>query len=107
MFGISSYRPLTMQVYQQINRAIWIILYLNILGKGNGDNSMIDQDHLKKYPFCGSMFGANTPVATSRISNAKPATKDYRWVVEVIKTTIQADKTFEDELCSGSIITER
>ena len=92
-------------MFLQLNQAsiIWIIFHLNILGRGNAGNSVIDQDHLAKYPYCGSMYGAfaNGRYVMGRITNAKDATKDYRWVVEILRTSIQDDGTFEDFCALG------
>ena len=75
------------------------------------DNSMIDENHLKEYPYCGSMYQNQRPTtATSRIVNSKDATKHYRWVVLVSRQNVRAPQYIDSPdsaQCSGSVITER
>lgn len=73
------------------------------------DNSMIDENHLTQYPYCGSMYQKHT-MATSRISNAKDATKTYRWVVMISRWNVRAPKFVGDPVyseCAGTVITDR
>ena len=88
------------------------MFYLNLFGNGNsvrwyGDNSVIAKDHLEKYKYCGSMYYVGNTPSLARISNAQDATKEYRWVVQIVRTNVQKDKTQEMTGCTGSIITER
>ena len=66
---------------------------------------VIDKDHLKKYPYCGSMH--YSPDVQSRAVNAKDAKHLYRWVLLLGRSNIQKDGEFKKTWCQGSVITER
>ena len=84
------------------------MIHLNIFGNGNADNSVIDKDHLENYKYCGSMYYVGNTPSLARISNAQDATKEYRWVVAIVRTNVNKDKTTTSILdCNGSVITER
>ena len=71
--------------------------------------NMVDLDHLKEYPYCGSMLPSMAAgVASGRAVNAKPSKKLYRWVVYLIGTRYSlVGKTYERSDCSGTVITDR
>ena len=69
------------------------------------DNSVVDEKHLEKYPFCGKMNFRDIK-AIKRVVNSEEAIESYRWVVRIYTTNLWTHKTFHG-LCSGSIITER
>ena len=60
---------------------------------------VIDKDHIKKYPYCGSMH--YSPEVQSRAINAEDAKHLYRWVVLIVRYNIQKDgklkKTYATE----------
>ena len=70
---------------------------------------MVDLDHLKEYPYCGSMRPSDATAETSgRAVNAEPSKKLYRWVVYLIGTRYSlVGKTYERSDCSGTVITDR
>ena len=70
---------------------------------------MVDLDHLKEYPYCGSMLPRDaTKEISGRVVNAEPSKKLYRWVVYVRrKTYFLVGKTHELSGCSGTVITDR
>ena len=70
---------------------------------------MVDLDHLKEYPYCGSMLPSDATEETSgRAVNADPSKKLYRWVVYLILTQYSlVGKTYERFDCSGTVITDR
>ena len=68
------------------------------------DNSMIDIDHLQRYPFCGSMdYTGNIRTPTARVVNSKIPEEIYRWTVLQIRRTYD----YHQSDCSGTIITDR
>ena len=89
--------------------------------------SLIDKNHLEKFPFCGKLSKLDVwemsvlqrfqawrnwphipPKATSgRIVNSKTAVENYRWVVRIVTRNLRTDGVFIASRCSGSIITER
>lgn len=85
---------------------IWIVLHLSIYIGANADDSVIDQDHLALFPYCGSMYGKQ-PTSMSRISNSKPAQTEYRWVVLVMRMNIRDDGKNKLFYCSGTVITDK
>ena len=66
---------------------------------------VIDKDHIKKYPYCGSMH--YSPEVQSRAINAEDAKYLYRWVVLIVRYNIQKDGKLKKSRCQGSVITER
>ena len=70
---------------------------------------MVDLDHLKEYPYCGSMLPRDATEDTSgRAVNAEPSKKLYRWVVYVEQKTYSLDGTTPyTSSCSGTVITDR
>ena len=80
--------------------------------QGHGDfdkKIMVDLDHLKEYPYCGSMLPLDASEETSaRAVNAEPSKKLYRWVVYVEQKTYSLDGTTPyTSSCSGTVITDR
>ena len=66
-------------------------------------NLELDQDHLAKYPYCGSMYSDSNGKRSGRVVNAEPAIEHYRWVV-----FIRRDRKPKIPVqCTGSIITDR
>ena len=79
-------------------------------GGGDFDKKiMVDLDHLKEYPYCGSMLPLDATEETSgRAVNAEPSKKLYRWVVYVEQKTYSLDGTIPyTSSCSGTVITDR
>ena len=79
-------------------------------GGGDFDKKiMVDLDHLKEYPYCGSMLPWDaTEEISGRAVNAEPSKKLYRWVVYLIGTRYSlVGKTYERFDCSGTVITDR
>ena len=76
------------------------------------DNSMIDQDHLKNYPYCGSMFYPSLNLnyvgkSSGRVTNSKMAKNIYRWIVKLNGKNLIKGGKLRGYSCSGSVITER
>ena len=66
---------------------------------------VIDKDHIKKYPYCGSL--EYSPETQSRAVNAEDAKHFYRWVVLIGRNNIQKNGQKKNTWCQGSVITER
>ena len=76
------------------------------------DNSMIDKDHLKNYPYCGSMFYPSlnpnySGKSSGRVTNSKMAKNVYRWIVKLNRKNLAFAGDLRTSSCSGSVITER
>ena len=84
----------------------------------------IDEEHHKKYPYCGKMQKQNpvgkmqNPVGkmenpgsqsktAGRVVNSIYAEKDYRWAVLMIRTNLKKNGNILLHYCSGSVITDR
>ena len=80
-----------------------IIDNINIL---NAQESAIDKDHLKEYPYCGRMKDTESKVK-SRVVNSKDSEKEYRWVALLIRTTEAGKAGQTKRRCTGSVITDR
>ena len=72
----------------------------------DAQESAIDKDHLKDYPYCGDMRDPST-AATGRAVNSMDCDKDFRWVALVIRTVAAGTDAVSKELCSGTVITDR
>ena len=77
----------------------------------NAQESAIDKDHLKDYPYCGQMQGTKSKTEIEgRTVNSKDSenTRDrrYRWVA-LLWRTIEAGKAVQTKKCTGSVITDR
>ena len=77
-------------------------------GYGSGPfdgKNMVDTDHLRKYPYCGSMYH---PDASGRAVNAEKSKKLYRWVVYIKRRNYYPkNKNRKTTICSGTVITDR
>ena len=74
------------------------------------DNSWMDEDHFKKFPYCGKMANENPSNAgpsTGRIVNSEASQESYRWVVRIINSNLGTDKKMHRFKCSGTVITDR
>ena len=75
--------------------------------------NMVDLNHLKEYPYCGSMLPSKEAGgASGRAVNAKPSNKLYRWVVLLKKKNYypKGTPTFNSRNifgCGGTVITDR
>ena len=83
-------------------------------GGGDFDKKiMVDLDHLKEYPYCGSMLPSDATEETSgRAVNADPSKKLYRWVVLLKKKNYYPKGTPKFNTrnifgCGGTVITDR
>ena len=83
------------------------MIHISIIMNVDADNSNIDINHLKLYPYCGSMNGAEQSTASGRISNTKAAEIHYRWVVKVVRSNMNTQGNLDETTCTGSIITDR
>ena len=72
----------------------------------DAQESSIDKDHLKDYPYCGDMRDPSI-AATGRVVNSKDCDKDFRWVALLIRTVAAGTDDVSKELCSGTVITDR
>ena len=85
-----------------------LLLWVYVLGICLADDSLIDDDHLEQYPFCGKMnYPANTHGASARVVNSKDDKDNYRWVAFIARKEKQKNGSWKRHRCSGSIITER
>ena len=89
---------------------IFALLNLYIISDGVPFNevNMINPEHLKKYPYCGSMY--YPPIkATARAVNTEPSKKLYRWVVLIWRKNYSPDgvNLIKETSCSGTVITDR
>ena len=77
-------------------------------GYGSGPfdgKNMVDTDHLRKYPYCGSMYHTD---ASGRAVNAEKSKKLYRWVVYIRRRNYYPkNKNRKTTICSGTVITDR
>ena len=88
-----------------------IFLLFCILKEFRCDNSMIDQDHLNNYPYCGSMFYPSLNLnyvgkSSGRVTNSKMAKNIYRWIVKLNRKNLIKGGDLRRSSCSGSVITE-
>ena len=76
----------------------------------SADESDIDSEHLEDYPYCGVMKEP-TVKAKGRVANSKDSLEDYRWVVQLVRKTVQKrgvrQGLFNAYPCTGSVITDR
>ena len=104
------------EIYQLRIQTI-VVLLLNLIaigdlcitdGYGSGPfdgKNMVDTDHLRKYPYCGSMYQPNAP---GRAINAEKSKKLYRWVVLIKRRNYYPkNKNRKTTICSGTVITDR
>ena len=92
---------------------LFVTIFMHLVHTSPGDNSIIDQQHLNEYPFCGSMLyddPSNSP--TGRVVNSETPKNKYRWVVLVVRENLlivgpKLPGKMVTTKCSGSIITDR
>ena len=89
---------------------VFALLNLYMISDGIPFNevNMINPEHLKKYPYCGSMY--YPPIkATGRAVNTEPSKKLYRWVVLIWRKNYSPDgvNLIKETSCSGTVITDR
>ena len=90
---------------------IWIMMLLaNWIARGiSQPNPYIDADHLKKYPYCGTI--ANT--LSGRMVNVKEAETHYPWVIRIERLNERRSPhppqppKFGTFQCMGAILTQR
>ena len=131
MFGFNgkTFRLCVQTIFVLFGNLITIGELCSKQGYGDGPfdkKNMIDSDHLKEYPYCGSMLPSdNTKEPSGRAVNAEPSKELYRWVVYMKKETFllageTKEKKPEEKLkkpkkeqksrlfdCSGTVITDR
>ena len=83
------------------------------------DVSSVDKLYFERYSYCGKMATKNPYIAltledpstentaSGRITNSKPPTESYRWVVRITISNLKRDGRITRALCSGTVITER
>ena len=104
------------EIYQLRIQTI-VVLLLNLIaigdlcitdGYGSGPfdgKDMVDTDHLRKYPYCGSMYH---PDQSRRAVNTEKSKKLYRWVVYIRRMNYYPENENRIvHLCSGTAITHR
>ena len=85
---------------------LWIFTYL--FDEFSADNSMIDELHLKKYPYCGSMSNGHASTSTAgRVANSETPDENYRWALYILRTNKDTHGLDVISSCTGSVITER
>ena len=85
----------------------FIICQINVLIQLSSCQEIIDKDHLKKYPYCGTELQSEANPVRARITNSKVDKTLHRWVVYVERTTTDKNGHYEETPCSGSVITPR
>ena len=84
------------------------LLWVYLLGICLADDSLIDNDHLEQYPFCGKMnYPGNANGARARAVNSMDDENNYRWVALIVRKDKQKNGSMKTHRCSGTIITER
>ena len=99
-------------------------LIASVLTARLSNASGIDEEHHKKYPYCGKMQKQNpvgkmqNPVGkmenpgsqsktAGRVVNSIYAEKDYRWAVLMLRRNLKKNGNILLHYCSGSVITDR
>ena len=85
-------------------------LIASVLTASSSNASRVDEEHHKKYPYCGKMPNSaktSQSKTTGRVVNSNYAEKDYRWVVLILRTNPNKNGEKETYDCSGSVITDR
>ena len=103
------------KVYAIINvpmKSVLVMSFLCVINGGFGARpiDIIDHAHLKDYPYCGSMHyesKVHPREASGRSVNTKDSKNYYRWLAFLIRHNLQADGSYRNSRCTGSIITER
>ena len=90
-----------------------------LVGKSTFGYILVDKLYFERYSYCGQMATENSFIAltledpstektaSGRITNSKPPTESYRWVVRIITSNLKTDGRIIRALCSGTVITER
>ena len=106
-------------MHKHSHMALLLLIFVMIFCPNMADVSWVDRQHFEKYPYCGQMPSEKLTVASTlenlpgkktargRITNSKPFTESYRWVVRVRISNLNTDGTFSEDDCSGTVITER
>ena len=68
---------------------------------------MIDEDHLREYPYCGSVLREDGAGTKSRITNSKEDEKNHRWTVYLERRHLKSNGKLATQACAGSVITDR
>ena len=100
------------------NKTMILTLLMFVLSTFNADDTLVDEEHLKRYPFCGRMnfrnnidcdqrYPFSSCNAKGRVVNSKDAIESYRWVVRITRKARKTRQRWQTSRCSGSIITER
>ena len=91
-----------------IYNLVLLLVCIYLFGICLADDSLIDNDHLQQYPFCGKMnYPGSANGASARAVNSMDDEDNYRWVVLSLRHNKQRDGSMETSICSGTIITER
>lgn len=95
-------------VLQNLRPCLFVSILICLLGAFLADDSMFDQDHLKKYPYCGRMSPAQPSNApTARVVNSEPPEYNYRWALFIERKNWNLEASFSTYSCSGSVITNK
>lgn len=86
---------------------ILLICQINLVIQLSSCQEIIDKDHLKRYPYCGTELQSEAKPVRARITNSKIDKTLHRWVVYVERTTTDKWGKYEETPCSGSVITSR
>ena len=90
-------------VQLQLLMATFFCLFLTL----KAINPKIDDDHVRQYPFCGSMNNQLPSSGnTGRVVNSEPARDNFRWTVYIIRNNLQLDGNVHESKCTGSVITD-
>ena len=102
IISLHDYKDIT----NNLLRAVCILVIITQSQQSDVEND-IDQDHLKLYPYCGKLFGYASNAVKSRVVNSKDSQTQYPWVVLLYIKRRKKDYTWEEEECSGTVITEK
>ena len=84
------------------------LLCVYLFGTCLADDSLIDNEYLEQYPFCGKMnYPGSVNGASARAVNSMDDENNYRWVALIVRQNKQKDGSMKTHRCSGSIITDR
>ena len=89
-----------------ISNVLFVWTILQHIHTNSADESDIDPEHLKEYPYCG-VLKEPTDEGKGRAVNSKDSTENYRWVVLLIRTTEQKRGSHGTYSCTGTVITDR
>ena len=95
-------------VFQIWSTCLFLSLVICLLTTVVANDSIIDEDHLKKYPFCGRMsIDPRSGAHKSRVVNSGPPKDNYRWALFIRRQNLNDDDTYSYRECSGSVITDK